>query len=238
MFDWLQEYTYSVCVCVVCMCVIRSFHQSCVVRTPKKTTVTAVASNNNSNTTYSQNATKDMSKLTMAAEELIKAASTHVESSSLTIGKETVEGLKQLSVNTTSIEKSVEALKLSQESKMNTLIQSIAELKKEMTELNANVVLQTAQAVLQTKHQMLEWAISNAGMGSFEYHDHGSLRHSTGLVRAALMNFRNGSDHYIDIFTEEREKHYRDALSTQIHNLTGQKPQIVMSDGRYVIKYS
>jgi hypothetical protein len=204
-------------------------------------------------------ATKDVSKLTMAAEEQIKAASTHVESSSLTIGKETVEGLKRLSENSTSIEKSVEALKLSHDSKMNTLIQSIAELKKETTELNAIVVLQTAQAVLQTKHQALEWAISNAEMGSFKYYNKDD-RHkddrfhcygpsqvaSTELVRAALMKFRKGFGRYIDKRgltptlggkekNEESEKNFRDALSAQIHNLTGQKPRIAMTDGRYVI---
>jgi hypothetical protein len=197
-------------------------------------------------------ATKDMSKLTLAAEELIKAASTHVESSSLAIGKETVEGLKRLSVNSTSIEKSVESLKQSQESKMNTLIQSIAELKKEMTDLNANVVRQT-------KHQTLEWAISNAGMDSFKYYkkDNRSTYHggsdvaSTELVRSVLMWFRQGMGAYIENNSltpylsndtkekdEEGEKKFRDALSTQIHNLTGQKPRIVMSDGRYVIYYS
>jgi hypothetical protein len=199
-------------------------------------------------------ATKDMSKLTLAAEELIKAASTHVESTSLAIGKETVEGLKQLSVNSTSIEKSVESLKLSQESKMNTLIQSIAELKKEMTKLNANVVLQT-------KHQMLEWAISNAEVGSFKYyekddcndgyHYNRSQVASAELVRLVLMNFRNGSGRYIDKLgltstsyrcgnekNEESEKQFRDALSTQIHNLTGQKPRFAITDGRYAIYYS
>jgi CO dehydrogenase/acetyl-CoA synthase alpha subunit len=199
-------------------------------------------------------ATKDMSKLTLAAEELIKAASTHVESTSLAIGKETVEGLKQLSVNSTSIEKSVEALKLLQESKMNTLIQSIAELKKEMTELNANVVLQT-------KHQTLEWAISNAEMGSFKYYekaDNYNCYHcnrsqvaSAELVRLVLMIFRNGSGRYIDKLglthtssggvndqNKESEKNFRDALSTQIHNLTGQKPRFAITDGRYAIYYS
>jgi hypothetical protein len=198
-------------------------------------------------------ATKDMSKLTMAAEELIKAASTHVESSSLTIGKETVEGLKRLSVNSTSIEKSVESLKLSHDSKMNTLIQSIAELKKEMVQLNANVVLQTAQAVLQTKHQVLEWAISNVELNAFKYYKKGgyqSLELSASLVREVLMFFRQGLGCYIENNSltpynsydkernEEGEKKFRDALSTQIHSLTGQKPRIAMTDGRYTIYYS
>jgi hypothetical protein len=42
---------------------------------------------------------KDSSKLATAAEELIKAACSHVETTSLTIGKETVEELKKLSLN-------------------------------------------------------------------------------------------------------------------------------------------
>jgi hypothetical protein len=57
--------------------------------------------------------------LAIAAEELIKAASSHVEYTSLTIGKEIVECLKKLSIGSTSIEKSLELLKTSMDSKLN-----------------------------------------------------------------------------------------------------------------------
>jgi hypothetical protein len=161
--------------------------------------------------------------------------------------------LKQLSVNTTSIEKLVEALKLSQESQMNTLIQAIAEL-------NANVLVQTktqselnANIVLQTKHQTLEWAISNAELTAFTSYKKGGYQShvlTDSLVRTILMFFRQGLGCYIENHSltpyqdnaieknEEGEKNFRDALSTQVHNLTGQKPRIAMYDGRYAIYYS
>ena len=77
---------------------------------------------------------KDSSKLTIAAEELIKAACSHVESTSLTIGKETVEGLQKLSVGSSSIQKSVESLKTAVDAKLDTLNQSISSLTKEVVQ--------------------------------------------------------------------------------------------------------
>ena len=99
-------------------------------------------------------ASKDSSKLAMAAEELIKAACSHVESSSLTLGKETVEGLEKLSIGSSSIAKSVESLKTSMDSKLDTLNQSILNLKEEVAGLKTSIDVQT-------KNQKLQWAINN-----------------------------------------------------------------------------
>ena len=106
---------------------------------------------------------KDSSKLATAAEELVKAAISHVETTSLTIGKETVEELKKLSLNSESVQQSIAAVKASFDSKLNTLNQSLTDLKEQMVKLNENVATQT-------KNQKLEWAISNAGINSLKFY--------------------------------------------------------------------
>ena len=50
-----------------------------------------------STTTMAAPGGRDSSQLAIAAEELIKAACTHVDSTSIALGKETVDGLKELS---------------------------------------------------------------------------------------------------------------------------------------------
>lgn len=61
---------------------------------------------------------KDSSKLATAAEELIKAACSHVETASISIDKETVEGLKKLSESSSSIEKQMESMQISMDFKV------------------------------------------------------------------------------------------------------------------------
>jgi galactitol-specific phosphotransferase system IIB component len=124
---------------------------------------------------------KDTSRLTDAAEELIKAACTHVESTSLMIGQETVEGLKQLSLNSTLIEKSVESLKVSIDSKLDILNQTITDLKKEMAK----------DAAAQAKNRTLEWAIQNAEISSFSYYTANSQQAmtSTLFVKKSCSSF-------------------------------------------------
>jgi hypothetical protein len=75
--------------------------------------------------------TKGPSALSSAAEELAKASCSHVQSPSLSLTRETVDGLKTLSVSS-SVEKSVINLKGSLDSKIHTLSQNIAELNAEM----------------------------------------------------------------------------------------------------------
>ncbi len=193
----------------------------------------------------SEPSSKDSSRLAIAAEELIKAESSHVEYTSLTIGKETVECLKKLSIGSTSIEKSVELLKTSMDSKLNTLNQSISNLKEEVVGLKSAIALQT-------KNQKLEWAISNAGLSSsFQFYVKDSYHRveSTSFVKTILFSFRKGTGHYITNRSitkyndygnnsEEGEKQFRDALSTQIHELLGQKPRIAVADNGYAIYYS
>jgi hypothetical protein len=183
---------------------------------------------------------KDASKLANAAEELIKAACSHVESTSLSVGRETVELLNKLTIGSSSIEKSMESLK-QEIVKLNE--KSVESLKQEIVKLNEEIAIQT-------KNQKLEWAISNTGVNSFEYYQkNGSYNSisSANFVKFVLLSFRRGVGHYItdrsmtryDYGTnEEGEKQFRDKLSNQIHELLGHKPRISLAKDGYVIYYS
>jgi len=195
---------------------------------------------------------KASSKLTIAAEELIKAACSEVEDTSLAIGKETVESLEKLLIGSSSIENSLGSLKSSMDSKLNTLNQSILNLKEAVV---AAIGLQVAAIGLQSKDQKLQWAISNAGMNAFMfYQKHEShyyrqdTTNSTDLVKTILLSFRKGCGLNItnrskkqwvgNNHGEEGEKKFRDALSNQLHELLGHKPRISLENNVYAIYYS
>ncbi len=103
--------------------------------------------------------------------------------------------------------------------------------------------------------QRLQWAISNAEVNFFFFYEkaksnfYRSNENSAAFVKAVLLSFQRGSGHYLNdrSFTEYRhhnsieeegEKKFREALSTQIHALTGVKPRISLDDDGYVIFYS
>ncbi|KAL3758986.1 hypothetical protein ACHAWU_003057 [Discostella pseudostelligera] len=190
-------------------------------------------------------------QVAIAAEELIKAACTHVDSTSLTLGKETVEGLKEVSAG-------LAALKLSNDTKLNTLNQSISNLKEEVVKHNSAVINAIS---IQSKDQKLQWAISNVGINAFEYFDKKdssggySSKKSTKLAQEVLLAFRKGDSWYIDNLSmtwytdrydhsvdakviEDGEKQFREKFSNQIHELIGQKPRVALTDNRYAIFYS
>ncbi len=74
---------------------------------------------------------------------------------------------------------------------------------------------------------------------------------STGFVKTVLLSFRKGTGHYVtnrslipDCYrygkdkVEDGEKQFREALTSQIHELIGQKPRIAVADSGYAIYYS
>ena len=193
---------------------------------------------------------KDLSKMAMAAEELIKAASSHVEAANLSIGKESLDCLKELTIGSSSIEKSIESMKTSMDSKINTLDQSISNLTEEVSELKEEVSELKEELALQSKNQKLEWAFSNAGYKSFKYYYKNNSQQidSKNLVQGILISFRQGKgnytcDHSMTPYfgnqkVEKGEKQFRDALSDQINDLIGHMPRITLEDNGYVIYYS
>lgn len=200
---------------------------------------------------------RDSSQLAIAAEELIKAACTHVDSTSIALGKETVDSLKELSAGSAAMKASVDA-------KLNTLNQSISSLKDEIVKQNAITVLQISALKtaidVQTKDQKIQWAFSNAEFNSFNYYEkpatgyHGCDTRtvsSSNFVKLTLLTFKQGDGRYIinrsmsqyGPYTEaktieEGEKQFRDKLSQQIHDLLGHKPRISVADNGYAIYYS
>ena len=137
---------------------------------------------------------RDTTQLAIAAEELIKAACTHVDSTSLTLGKDTVEGLKKTVEGLKEVLVGLAALKLSNDTKLNTLNQSISTLEEE--------IVNTIN--IQSKVQKLQWAITNAGINTFEYYDKKdngysyTMTTSTHFTQAILLAFQRGEGWYID----------------------------------------
>jgi hypothetical protein len=169
---------------------------------------------------------KDSSKLAVAAEELIKAASTlQAESTSLTHATETVQSLKSM------------------DSKLNalsTLNESISDLKEEV---NKSILNLKNELNIQPKDQKLQWAITNAEHNCFQYSNYvySPGVPSTSVVKQILFTFRRGFGAPIDGYRIDHfdlgEKRFRDALSNQIHELLGHKPRIELEDGKHVIYY-
>jgi seryl-tRNA synthetase len=143
--------------------------------------------------------TKDSEKLTRAAEELIKAASSHIDSAIIDLGRQAVQGLKELSDKTSSVESSLKSLKESHDAKANVVIETIASVKQQLVNLNENVRAQT-------KNQALTWAIEHASLNSFIYHNKPENNYSyssngvqsTEFVRQILFSFRQNMGQYIE----------------------------------------
>lgn len=178
-------------------------------------------------------------ELVTAAESLIKAACSHAESTSLSLGQDTVAGLKKLSLDSSSIQQSIVDLKSSSDTKTDELILSVNSLKNEIADLNAELAEQS-------RSQRLEWAIANHTLGSFDCYRIG-YRHSTSgeFAKKVLLNFRQGLSANVSgfgigdwsarirrqespgkfaKFKENAEYKFRKAFTAQIRILTGGEP--------------
>ena len=188
---------------------------------------------------------KNFSKLTSAAEELIKAASAHVETTSIAIGQETVEVLKKISHGSTSIE-----------SKLNTLNQNVSSLETKthgkLAEISTQMILyldKVNQSIfLQMKHQRLDWAFANADYGSFDFVDRSenycNYKPSTVIVKAITSMFRKDSGRYITNLAKYRtdagkdeKAEFRAAIVEQLFALLGTKPRLECKEEKWIIWY-
>ena len=194
--------------------------------------------------------TKDISKLTQAAEELIKAASSHVETTSLALSRDAVQELKKILQTSTSQESTLESLKES----ISSLEKNVSEMRTHISTMNKEIISINQNIKLQTMRQSLDWAYANADIGSFEYCDsstnsyHSSSKMSTELVRTILTLFRKGNGKYIDGYSKVPAYYYgaakdpegvefRDAIANQLEDLLGTKPRVVSQDGKWAIYY-
>ena len=204
----------------------------------------------------SKTGNRDSSQLAIAAEELIKAACTHVDSTSIALGKETVNGLKELSAGSAALKASVDA-------KLNTLNQSISTLKEEVVKQNTLISNLKAAIDVQTKDQKIQGAISNADLNAFNYYEKTDNSYnikaisSSAFVKSVLLEFNTGNGKYITNRSmssywlqhyrdspadaksiENGETQFREKLSQQIHELLGQKPRVDKAANGYAILYS
>jgi hypothetical protein len=99
---------------------------------------------------------------------------------------------------------------------------------------------------LESKKRTLEWAISNAEIGSFIYYENNGQYNSTDYVKKVLICFRKGYGFKISnctlqrYFLEENKRKFREKLLTQIYDLTGVKPRTELDndDGHYFVYFS
>ncbi len=186
--------------------------------------------------------TKDISKLTQAAEELIKAASSHVETTSLALSRDAVQELKKILLTSTS-----------QESKLENVTSKLSELSTQITTMNTQIITINQSIKRQTKRQSIDWAYANAEIGSFDYRDKtNGYKKSTELVRSILIFFRKGQGMYVDGNSKHTTTYipgyttdkgdfegveFRAAIANQLEDLLGTKPRVVSYDGKWTIFY-
>uniref|UniRef100_A0A7S4JPE0 Uncharacterized protein n=1 Tax=Odontella aurita TaxID=265563 RepID=A0A7S4JPE0_9STRA len=189
-------------------------------------------------------------RLATAAEELVKAACVEVETTSLAIGRDSLEELKNIAFNSAS-------LKNDFDDKIDTVNQNLAALKNEVGEVKSEVARLRSDIGNLNKMQRLEWAYSNIGMiESFKYGEtHRGQMHnnSVDLCRNILVSFRTGRGHYLpkdaavnkvatDYYlavSDETKILFRSKICEQLRALTGTMPRLApQDDGRYIIYFS
>lgn len=163
-------------------------------------------------------------ELQQAAERLAEAAVTHAQGNSLALSKEAVAELKrvaQFTQDTAGASKEVLA-------ELKAVVKLVTPLEPKLEAANQLAVTQT-----------LQWAIDHSQLGSFAYtekdpngyHYRNSHHESAALVKEILMVFMRrmgrwlGDSYYCDNDDEAGRQAFRDKLSMQIHQLTGQKPR-------------
>jgi len=134
---------------------------------------------------------------------------------------------------------------------------SLDEVNIKFNNLSNEVDLLKAEIAHQGKMRSLEWAIQNVEKyGCFEYKhkktNSSSIYQSPEFVQSVLVWFRKGQGTIIDdnVYvstntydhmeapTETDKKEFRDKLSEQIFQLTGQQPCVLRkTDGRHAIHY-
>jgi len=144
----------------------------------------------------------------------------------------------------------MDASKDKMDARLKVTNQNLEELKIEVSALKRDMA-QTA------KLRSLEWALDHTDIGSFEYkYKPGGISvsyESSKFVKDVILSFRTGHGTFLDTnyyfssnsycgaqcATYEEKQAFRDKLSAQIHQLTGQKSRLEKKeDGRYVIYYS
>lgn len=165
-------------------------------------------------TTYS--ADNNASKVVSAAEALIKAAWNHVEATSLSLGKETVECLNQLS-------------------------NEIKDLKGQMVKMNDEILKTQRLEWAITNSDLGSFKYYDKD----DYNPQDSSDFVKDILLAFrrgighYINDRSVDPYYVrDNDAEAGEYNFREKLKKQIHELIGKEPLIVEEEDGYLIYYS
>ncbi len=170
-------------------------------------------------------------------------SSHHMQNASIALSKEAVAEIKRVAAFTEQTRNKLDALQAK--------VDALANLAGEVKASNAAAA---AAAEQNAEMHMLQQAIvmAKSGVGAFDFKQMSSngysqseaIVNSSAIVFGILKTFmrglgkwisneyycRNSTDHYIGYHhqvTEEEKAAFRDALSIQIHELTGTKPRIV-----------
>lgn len=184
----------------------------------------------------------------LADEKVISASMFNIDNPA-SLDNQILEKLQRLQLKQRQIElqEQQQSLSSSPKTKIQILQQTYESITQELECLKV-------EAARDRKMRSLEWAIDNADKyGRFKYRhtkvNPKTVYDSTEYVQHVLLFFRKGggtpidsniyiSDRREEYATEAEKKMFRDMLTKQILELTGQKPRIVQKDERYVIYYS
>ncbi len=162
-------------------------------------------------------------------------SSHHMQNTSIALSKEAVAEIKRVAAFTEQTSAKIDAL----QARVDALSITAGEMKASIASAAAAMATAAASAARNADIQILQLAIvaAKAGDGAFSYQD--GTRKSSSIVAETLQYFMRGlgmwisNEYYIrntgyyNQVTEEEKAAFRDALSIQIHQLTGTKPRIV-----------
>lgn len=190
--------------------------------------------------------TIDISKLTLAAEELVKAVLSHVETTPIDLSQDTIKELKELvPVSPSSLETKLDAVN----SKLSNLENQLSEISTLMKQCLENV---NKNSVRQMKYQSFDSAFANADFGSFRYFlvegDYQGYVDSSFLVKRIVSSFRMDCGYNItrcealglpgkDTTVEDMKAQFRVEIVEQLYKLLGTKPRLASEEEECVIYY-
>jgi hypothetical protein len=192
-------------------------------------------------------------RIVQAAQELVKAACAEVETSSVAAVRATAESLTHIHGNTTSMNKNILSMEASAAKR------SVEETQRHTESLAKQqlIIEGNATIIAQQKIQILQWALLNTQLGTFEFITRDSQfqitnTKSTTVVSSLLSNAMtncgiNLSNNYMILpsdgyynrsYTEDQltagRLAFRTALQSQMFSLTGKQPRLVKKeDGSY-----
>ena len=166
--------------------------------------------------------TVDISKLTQAVEELIRAVKAHVEvttTTSVPVAPSSQDAVQQLK---------------SQETQLDALNHKLSSLDESVRGVNDNLFEISKNIALQTKHQRLDWAFDRRGPGR------GFLLSDTSFLNI-LTAFRRNRGYCITYLVTNahggKNEEFRAKITDHLDGLLGTTTRLEHADGEWMIYY-